>query len=877
MKFKHKKFYLAYTLEFTVIIFTLLNILKQFSFINTGDGFNQNYLFVVYIGKYLRSIAINFLHGNFVVPQFDFAIGLGEGIIPALNCYGFGDPFMLISAAFPAKYSAYAYTVIILSKIYLSGIGFIYYCRKRECKEKNILLGVPLYIAGQYVIYHGIMHSPTFFSIMISLPFICAGIDEVILTNGDKKVKISKCLVLAVAFQALNGFFTLYMELLFAALYALINLLFRVNGVLAIIKKGCCLFLQVILGMLISGVIFIPAIYGYVSSARSGEFQWIGWKALFQLSANTSWEALSSIVIPAGHQEIGLMLSVVSVFLICLAIKRNKAVKEMKILLFILLALYINMSFASWVAGGFTAAYYYGRWTFCVLFVAAFFTVLGGEYIEELSLRTWFVFFGMMFMYIVLLATLEKRYFSNAKSDVMYHIYFSYGILVLGMTVVFSIVYKFTSNKAGVRYYLILVSIVAGSLLNIYTLFEAEGAKWYLKTYESVRNEILASNAGVYSLDDESFGRLDVQGNARNESLYYGYFSANEYLSMINSNIVDFYQQYALVAPMYGSVHHLIGLEGRSGIEDLLSVEFYDDAKKENVVENTDYLPMGVTFDKYIAEEDAEHMNVVAKNAYVLEHVILDQNIEGLATAEIPEIDKEGVVSEEKLEIEYINLQTENNMFSVTPESKIIISINNEKGGECYFHADKFILQGGGTNSVGHIKVGENGCEIKGKNAQYTNGVENMLMCLGKLPGGRYTFEITFNDSAVYEISEMHVYMLDMDKMKAFNEERQKETVQNISIDIDRVTGIIETDSKKVLFLSIPYSNGWKAYINGEKTKIYRADYGFMALELNQGTNEFCLKYTTPGILPGFICSIISIIIFILLCKKNGIRQESES
>ncbi|MDE7283168.1 MAG: YfhO family protein, partial [Lachnospiraceae bacterium] len=324
MRFKHKKLYLAYTLEFTVIILTLLSILKQFSFINTGDGFNQNYLFVVYIGKYLRNIAINFLHGKFFVPQFDFAIGLGEGIIPALNCYGFGDPFMLISAAFPAKYSTYAYTMIILSKMYVSGIGFIYYCRKRECKEKNILLGVPLYIAGQYVIYHGIMHSPTFLSIMISLPFICAGIDEVIISDGDKKVKISKCLVLAVAFQALNGFFTLYMELLFAALYALINLLCRVKGVLSLLKKGCSLFLQVILGMLISGVIFIPSIYGYVSSARSGDFKWIGWKALFQLSANTIWETFSSIIIPAGHQEIGLMLSVVSVFLICLAIKRNK-------------------------------------------------------------------------------------------------------------------------------------------------------------------------------------------------------------------------------------------------------------------------------------------------------------------------------------------------------------------------------------------------------------------------------------------------------------------------------------------------------------------------------------------------------------------------
>lgn len=876
MKFKHKKFYLAYTLEFTVIIFALIRILKQFSFINTGDGFNQFYLSMVYIGKYLRSIVINLLRGIFVVPQFDFTIGLGEGIIPALNYYGFGDPFMLISAAFPVKYSAYAYTMIILLKIYVSGIGFIYYCRKRDCKEKSILLGVPLYIAGQYVLYHGLAYPPTFLNIMVSLPFVCAGIDEIIISDGDEKGKISKCLILAVAFQALNGFYTLYMELIFAALYALINLLFRVKGILVIIKKGCSLFLHVVLGMLMSGVVFLPAVYGYVSSARSGDLKWIGWKALFRINVNTAWETLSSIVIPAGHQDIGLMLSVVSVFLICLAIKQNKTVKEMKILLFILLALYINMSFASWVSGGFTASYYYGRWTFCVLFLAAFFTVLGGEYIEELSLRAWIAFFVMMLIYIAILAILKKQYFLVEKNDVMYQVYFLYSIFVFIMAGVFSIVYKFTNNKVGARYYLILVSIVAGSLLNIHILFEVEGTKWYLKPYESVRNEILGSNAELYSLRDESFGRLDVQGNARNESLYIGYFSANEYLSMINANIVDFYQQYAIVAPMYGSVHHLVGLEARSGIEDLLSVVYYDDVKKENVVENIDYLPMGVTFDKYITEKDAEHMDVMAKNAYVLDYVIIDKYIEELEPAVLTEIDKDGVISEEKLEIEYINIETENNMFTVTPESKIIISINNEKDGECYFHADKFILQRGGNNSVGHIRVVGNECEVKGRNAQYTNGIENMLMCLGNYTGGEHTIEITFEEKAVYEISEMHVYMLDMDKMKEFNEERQKETMQNINIDMDRINGTIETDSKKVLFLSIPYSSGWKAYINGEKTKIYRADYGFMALELNQGTNEISLKYTTPGILPGLICSVISIIIFILLCKKNGIKRDLE-
>lgn len=54
------------------------------------------------------------------------------------------------------------------------------------------------------------------------------------------------------------------------------------------------------------------------------------------------------------------------------------------------------------------------------------------------------------------------------------------------------------------------------------------------------------------------------------------------------------------------------------------------------------------------------------------------------------------------------------------------------------------------------------------------------------------------------------------------------------------------------VFFSIPYENGWSAYVNGEKVDIEKVNVGFMAIRVNAGTNvKIEFKYRTPGLLLG--------------------------
>jgi len=57
------------------------------------------------------------------------------------------------------------------------------------------------------------------------------------------------------------------------------------------------------------------------------------------------------------------------------------------------------------------------------------------------------------------------------------------------------------------------------------------------------------------------------------------------------------------------------------------------------------------------------------------------------------------------------------------------------------------------------------------------------------------------------------------------------------------ISGLIDLDKPKELFLAIPYDQGWKAQVNGSEKPIYSSFSGLMAISLDKGMNEVELSY----------------------------------
>ncbi len=92
-------------------------------------------------------------------------------------------------------------------------------------------------------------------------------------------------------------------------------------------------------------------------------------------------------------------------------------------------------------------------------------------------------------------------------------------------------------------------------------------------------------------------------------------------------------------------------------------------------------------------------------------------------------------------------------------------------------------------------------------------------------------------------------------------------------------TSKIDLKKDNLVFFSVPYESGWKAYVNGKETAIEKVDDGFMAVFAKKGNNEIVFTYETPGLKMGALISISAMFIFIAyyLYAKYEIKKLADA
>ena len=95
-------------------------------------------------------------------------------------------------------------------------------------------------------------------------------------------------------------------------------------------------------------------------------------------------------------------------------------------------------------------------------------------------------------------------------------------------------------------------------------------------------------------------------------------------------------------------------------------------------------------------------------------------------------------------------------------------------------------------------------------------------------------------------------------------------------MDTNRITGNISLSEPKGLLISVPYSKGFRAYVDGKETELKKANTMYMALELPKGEHELRLEYRTPFLVPGIcltlaggLCYICLVFVRMKLNKKK--------
>ena len=103
-----------------------------------------------------------------------------------------------------------------------------------------------------------------------------------------------------------------------------------------------------------------------------------------------------------------------------------------------------------------------------------------------------------------------------------------------------------------------------------------------------------------------------------------------------------------------------------------------------------------------------------------------------------------------------------------------------------------------------------------------------------------------------------------MNEVSAQTDRLSADSLDNVNLATNEISGKIHTESDKILCVSVPFSKGWKASVDGEKTDIVKINDLYIGIPIRAGEHDVKLKYSTLGRNAGICVSVIGILLLMM-------------
>ena len=902
-------FYLLYTLVFLAVALALY--LKFFangkSLVWSHDGVPQHLNSLAYYGKYLRKVLHTlFIEHKLSLPLWDMHIGYGSDILTTLHYYVIGDPLTLLSVFVPASKTEALYAFLIFLRIYLAGIAFSRYSFYHKNSKQATFMGTMIYIFAGWTIYAAMKH-PYFSNPMIYLPLILLGIDKIY-----KKQK-PYVFIWSVSLAGLSNFYFFYMLGIFMVLYAIFRYfdLFADRSIKNIGKWLGVFAVYSVIAVLIAAVILLPVILPVFGTDR---FKAENYVPLFY--DRIYYEKYLGCLIGENMIQWGVAgytaVSLAGVFVLFSKKKKYTALKAG----FVLLNVFLLLPYAGHVLNG--LSYVSNRWIWAYGMLIAYIFVKIYPELFALTLTEKRKVFVMLLIYCILALLPEA---ARTQRNLMAMVLLSLSTFtVLSFGNIFTRERNLTVMVAGF--------LIAGILFNMHYQYSYE--KDYLSEFtdsgEALEKLETGVDRAVLSTDDPSVYRYDQMdtNSSENSSMQMGTNSTAYYFSVASSSIANFFDEMYLNTPWE---QHYNNLDGRTILDRLASVKYFvvkkgkesdlpygysrlsGEAEKNGktylAYADEDALPLGYTYDSWISREDYDKMTVTEKQQALLQGVVLDDSSlpeteTHFNDREVSYYTSEGkgcrlkngkvVVTQENAQLKLVFKGEENaetylitegldyeglsprEMISGKKWSKMTTYEQNklleENSNWRYWkESQKASIQIGGRFLKKTIQI------FTDKYNAYS-GKHNFLCNTGYSEKGRHTITLTFENTGVYSFDSLKIYCQPMTEIDSQTSKLGEEVLTDVKIGNNEINGKISLSDTKALVLSIPYSEGWTAYVDGEETELKEANTMYMALELPKGDHEIHLVYWTPYLRTGLCLTCIGVLCYIVLVLINRKKKR---
>ncbi len=786
---KTKKVVIQYSLLFIavalVVFFPL--ILQRKSFVTFGDNYNQFLPTLIYLKQYYSTL----FSGNGYA--FDPVIGFGEDVIGALSYYGFGDillfPIFLVSES----QIIYAYTIIVILKMWLSGITFIIYCRHKGIKKNMLIAAGIAYAFSFYMLQNGLcifgfLTAPVYFPLMIM------GIDKI---YEGKSGKWGLLLAIVVGIQALNGFYFLYDDILGCLEYGVLLLIYKPQSVRNIVRRVTYIILSFCGGVLLASPVLFRAVSYYFQSKRTGETGNIISKLLQLPSLDDILLRIKNMFYPSyGLYEYGFGLSILClvVFIWLLISVKNK--KYNRYLVVFILAIFAYFFPAvGIVMNGFS--YNTSRWFYIMFFALIYITVR------------------------MIPKVIEDMRISEVIKTHMWPV-----LLVLNVTIV-------------------------GFMFFGPVRIGGKGTAASFMSYSEVNNKLYNNNLyeeaqKLASINDEStFYRVDLNDTSLDAPAFMGVNSTYLYYSICNGSIMDIFEKLRVSSAINGTFN-FEGLDSRQVLESLFSTKVYTtDYIDVNIKENEFYLPQGLFYDAAVTEEDIENLDYIQKTNLLMGALVVD-NTETFC--EIKDSEIEDIVGEQYI-VNYEVTKCDN---ATIDEGKIVA----QKGGTLTLSFDPIILTESydelycqidnlqsDTESWSDIVIAGRSIRTRPLSEEwyYYDNYDYLVNISSIASEGQLVLE--FEHGGTFTFDDIKIIVNNNTNFERLYEERSAYCLNEVKYSKDSIEGYMDEDSDGYLMINLPYSDNWNCYVDGEKVHVLKADWSFMAIYVPKGYHEVKFIY----------------------------------
>lgn len=141
---------------------------------------------------------------------------------------------------------------------------------------------------------------------------------------------------------------------------------------------------------------------------------------------------------------------------------------------------------------------------------------------------------------------------------------------------------------------------------------------------------------------------------------------------------------------------------------------------------------------------------------------------------------------------------------------------------------------------------------------------DGSVLNLGYSKAAQKNFKLKFKNKRRYTFDGAYAVSIPISKYLESIKNLKKNTLENIKMKNNLITGTIQADQDEILQISVPYSKGYTVYVDGKKTESFSSSVAYLGVKIAKGNHTIKIKYTSPFIKLGFGVTVISLLLFIV-------------